>query len=70
MRGPLPGPPPQAGEGRAEACISGATVRDFFADLAQELEGYDDIHATAAMRRDLLVRLGPSVVEEAWRCAA
>jgi len=50
--------------------IDGAdAIRDFFDALARELEGYDDIHASAPMRRDLLRRLGPAVVEEALRCA-
>ena len=35
-----------------------------------ELEGYEDLHASAAMRRDLLRNLAPRVVEEAIRCAA
>ena len=38
--------------------------------LAWELEGYEDVHASARMRRDLLRRLAPVVVEEAVRCAA
>ena len=38
--------------------------------LAWELAGYDDIHASARLRRDLLRRVGPVVVEEALRCAA
>jgi 2-furoyl-CoA dehydrogenase FAD binding subunit len=37
---------------------------------ADELEGYEDLHASAAMRRDLLRNLAPRVVEEAIRCAA
>jgi 2-furoyl-CoA dehydrogenase FAD binding subunit len=41
-----------------------------FEALAWELEGYDDIHATAHLRRDLLRRVGPAVVEEALACAA
>jgi 2-furoyl-CoA dehydrogenase FAD binding subunit len=41
-----------------------------FEALAWELEGYDDIHATARLRRDLLRRVGPAVVEEALRCTA
>jgi 2-furoyl-CoA dehydrogenase FAD binding subunit len=41
-----------------------------FEALAWELEGYDDIHASARLRRDLLRRGGPAVVEEALRCAA
>jgi 2-furoyl-CoA dehydrogenase FAD binding subunit len=47
-----------------------AAAKDFFASLASELEGYDDTHASAALRRDLLRRVGPAVVEEALRCAA
>jgi 2-furoyl-CoA dehydrogenase FAD binding subunit len=39
-------------------------------DWAQELEGFDDLHASPAMRRDLLRNLGPKVVAEAMRCAA
>jgi 2-furoyl-CoA dehydrogenase FAD binding subunit len=38
--------------------------------LAWELNGYDDIHASARMRRDLLRRIAPLVVHEACRCAA
>ncbi len=41
-----------------------------FEALAWELEGYDDIHASARLRRDLLRQVGPAVVEEALRCAA
>lgn len=36
---------------------------------AVELEGFDDLHASPAMRRDLLRNLGPRVVAEAVRCA-
>jgi 2-furoyl-CoA dehydrogenase FAD binding subunit len=39
-------------------------------EWAQELEGYEDLHASAALRRDLLRRLGPHVIAEAIRCAA
>jgi 2-furoyl-CoA dehydrogenase FAD binding subunit len=45
-------------------------AKSAFETLAWELEGYDDIHATARLRRDLLRRVGPAVVEEALRCAA
>ncbi|MBX9844806.1 MAG: FAD binding domain-containing protein [Xanthobacteraceae bacterium] len=38
--------------------------------LAWELQGYEDIHATARMRRDIVRRIAPQVVEEAVRCAA
>jgi 2-furoyl-CoA dehydrogenase FAD binding subunit len=48
----------------------GGGVRDAIERLAWELEGYEDIHASARMRRDLLRRIGPVVVEEAMRCAA
>jgi 2-furoyl-CoA dehydrogenase FAD binding subunit len=41
-----------------------------FEALAWELEGYDDIHASARLRRDLVRRVGPAVVEEALQCAA
>ncbi len=47
-----------------------ADAKDMFEKLAQELEGYDDLHASARLRRDLLRRVGPVVVEEALRCAA
>jgi 2-furoyl-CoA dehydrogenase FAD binding subunit len=54
-----------------KATIDGAAaVKDMFESLAWELEGYDDIHASARLRRDLLRRVGPIVVEEALRCAA
>jgi 2-furoyl-CoA dehydrogenase FAD binding subunit len=53
------------------APIGGAAdAKDLFEKLAQELEGYDDLHASARLRRDLLRRVGPVVVEEALRCAA
>lgn len=48
-------------DGDAAAAISG---------WADELEGYEDLHASAALRRDLLRNLGPRVVAEAIRCAA
>src|SRR5215471_5101175 len=47
-----------------------AAIRDAVEHLAWELEGYEDIHATARMRRDLLRRLGTVVAVEAKRCAA
>jgi 2-furoyl-CoA dehydrogenase FAD binding subunit len=49
----------------------GATsVRDAIERLAWELEGYEDVHASARMRRDLLRGIGPVAIEEAIRCAA
>jgi 2-furoyl-CoA dehydrogenase FAD binding subunit len=46
------------------------TIANVIGDWADELEGYEDLHASAAMRRDLLRNLAPRVVEEAIRCAA
>jgi 2-furoyl-CoA dehydrogenase FAD binding subunit len=43
---------------------------DAIAEWAGELEGYEDLHASAAMRRDLFRNLAPLVVNEAIRCAA
>jgi 2-furoyl-CoA dehydrogenase FAD binding subunit len=37
--------------------------------LAYELEGYEDMHASSRMRRDILRRVGPTVIEEALKCA-
>jgi 2-furoyl-CoA dehydrogenase FAD binding subunit len=45
-------------------------TRDAIERLAWELEGYEDVHASARMRRDLLRGIAPLVVEEAIRCAA
>lgn len=45
-------------------------IRDATAALAARIEGYDDIHASAQMRRDMLCRLGPLVAMEALQCAA
>jgi 2-furoyl-CoA dehydrogenase FAD binding subunit len=51
--------------------IDGAgAARTAFEALAWDLEGYDDIHASARLRRDLLRRVGPATVEEALQCAA
>jgi 2-furoyl-CoA dehydrogenase FAD binding subunit len=47
-----------------------AAVRDAVEALAHELEGYEDLHASARMRRDLLRRIAPAVIDEARRCAA
>jgi 2-furoyl-CoA dehydrogenase FAD binding subunit len=38
---------------------------------AEELEGYEDLHASAALRRDLFKNLAPDVIAEAIaKCAA
>ena len=47
-----------------------SSIRDAVERLAWELEGYDDLHASARMRRDLLRGIAPAVVEEAIKCAA
>ena len=47
-----------------------AGLQDAIERLAWELEGYEDIHASARMRRDLLRRIAPVVAQEAVRCAA
>jgi 2-furoyl-CoA dehydrogenase FAD binding subunit len=39
-------------------------------EWAEELEGYEDLHASAALRRDLFRNLGRHVIAEAKRCAA
>ena len=55
---------------RRVASDSPAGIRDAIERLAWELEGYEDLHASARMRRDLLRRIAPVVIEEARRCAA
>ncbi len=49
---------------------AGADLREAINALAWELEGYEDMHASSRMRRDLLRRVGPAVIEDAVRCAA
>jgi 2-furoyl-CoA dehydrogenase FAD binding subunit len=43
---------------------------DSIAAWAEELDGYEDLHASAAMRRDLFRNLAPLAIKEALRCAA
>jgi 2-furoyl-CoA dehydrogenase FAD binding subunit len=50
--------------------IPGDKAADAIAAWADELEGYEDLHASAAMRRDLFRNLAPLVIKEAIRCAA
>ncbi len=45
-------------------------IGDAIERLAWELDGYEDVHASARMRRDLLRGIGPVVIEEARQCAA
>lgn len=47
-----------------------ASVKAAVDELADGLEGYEDLHASAGMRRDILRNLAPLVIEEAQRCAA
>ena len=42
---------------------------DALNDYAWDLGGTDDLHATAAYRRDMVRRLGRQVIEEATRCS-
>jgi 2-furoyl-CoA dehydrogenase FAD binding subunit len=44
-------------------------VAEAISEWAEELEGFDDLHASAAFRRDLFRKLGPHVIEEARACA-
>jgi 2-furoyl-CoA dehydrogenase FAD binding subunit len=44
-------------------------IDDALNDFAWELGGSDDLHATAAYRRELVRRLGRKVIEEAARCS-
>ena len=55
---------------RRIAANSGSGIRDAIERLAWELEGYEDLHASARMRRDLLRGIAPVVIEEAKQCAA
>ncbi len=58
-----------AGRPATREFAAGADLRDAINALAWELEGYEDMHASSRMRRDILRRLGPVVIEEALRCS-
>jgi 2-furoyl-CoA dehydrogenase FAD binding subunit len=45
-------------------------IKDAVEKLASGLEDYEDLHASAALRRDILRNLAPLVIAEAQRCAA
>jgi 2-furoyl-CoA dehydrogenase FAD binding subunit len=47
-----------------------AAVKESVSRIADELEGYEDLHASAELRRDILRNLTPVVIEEALACAA
>jgi 2-furoyl-CoA dehydrogenase FAD binding subunit len=55
---------------RSLAFTSAPMLSEQIKAWGQELEGYDDLHASAAMRRDIFKKLAPRVIEEAVRCAA
>jgi 2-furoyl-CoA dehydrogenase FAD binding subunit len=55
--------------GRTQVRALNADASAAIAAWADELEGYEDLHASAALRRDLLKNLGPRVAAEAVRCA-
>jgi 2-furoyl-CoA dehydrogenase FAD binding subunit len=55
---------------RRVAANGASGIRDAIERLAWELEGYEDVHASARMRRDLLRGIAPVVIEEAKQCAA
>jgi 2-furoyl-CoA dehydrogenase FAD binding subunit len=55
---------------RGIALNSATAAKDAADKLAAELEGYEDLHASAGLRRDLLRNLAPVVIEEAVKCAA
>lgn len=50
------------------AALSGSALDDALNGFAWECGGYDDIHATARHRRELVRRLGRKVIEEALQC--
>ena len=45
-------------------------IKDAVEALASGLEGYEDLHASADLRRDILRNLAPIVIAEARKCAA
>ncbi len=49
--------------------IAADGAEDAVHEWADALEGYDDLHASAAMRRDLLRNLAPLAINEAIQCA-
>ena len=55
---------------RALAFTSAPVLSEQIKAWAAELEGYEDLHASAALRRDLFKNLAPKVIAEAIRCAA
>jgi 2-furoyl-CoA dehydrogenase FAD binding subunit len=58
-----------AGTPVVRVIVSGG-AKDAIEKLATELEGYEDLHASAELRRDILRNLAPLVIAEAQQCAA
>jgi 2-furoyl-CoA dehydrogenase FAD binding subunit len=52
----------------AVGAVEGDALDDALNEFAWDLGGYDDIHATARYRRELVRRLGRKVIEEAKSC--
>lgn len=50
--------------------MSASDVEDYANALAWQLGGYDDIHASARYRRDLVRRLAPQLISEVQACGA
>jgi 2-furoyl-CoA dehydrogenase FAD binding subunit len=48
---------------------AGAAIGAFVGEWAEELEGYEDLQASAALRRDLFRNLGPHVIAAATKAA-
>jgi 2-furoyl-CoA dehydrogenase FAD binding subunit len=48
---------------------AGAAICAFVGEWAEELEGYEDLQASAALRRDLFRNLGPHVIAAATKAA-
>jgi 2-furoyl-CoA dehydrogenase FAD binding subunit len=49
--------------------LAAGEIDDALNDFAWDLGGSDDIHASAAYRREMVRRLGRRVIEEAQRCS-
>lgn len=48
--------------------LAGKALDDAINALAWDMGGHDDVHATARYRRELVRKLGPTVIEEARSC--
>ena len=53
---------------RAWPLLEGSALDDALNEFAWDLGGYDDIHATARYRRELVRRIGRRTIEEARSC--